>query len=197
MKTPRLWRTPMFALAALAFGATIRADIEFVGYYATSRATHFILSDTESSRTGWIERGGSFAGWTVMSHDPKSDTLLLRRDGRAQTVRLKAASGKHAPLELTGEIKFGAGATTTVTRATLLLDQENVFPLEDGLTYRITPTRRPDGNLDYTIKVERHEKQGEVTRTVTQSTPRITTLAGQAFSIRVGDIEFSFSPKSP
>ena len=57
------------AIAGIAGGLCARADIEFVGVLATSRATHFALNDTTTGKTAWVERGATFSGWTIVSYD--------------------------------------------------------------------------------------------------------------------------------
>jgi hypothetical protein len=53
------------------------------------------------------------------------------------------AKVQFARFELTGTITFGATDKIAIERATLLFDQENVFPLKDGITYRIKPSVFP------------------------------------------------------
>lgn len=183
------------AIAGIVWGLCARAEIEFVGVLATSRATHLALSDTATGRTAWIECGAVFSGWKVISYEAKDDTILLRRDNEERRVRIKDdAKIQNSRLELTGEITLRGGEATRISRATLLFDQENVFPLSDGLTYRITPTRLPDGNLRYAIVIESRDAAGKA---VLISSPRVIVIPGQPFSLQVGDYGFSFHPKSP
>lgn len=75
---------------------------------------------------------------------------------------------------------------------TLLFDQENVFPLKDGITYRINPTVLPDGTHRYNIAIEQRDAEGRVDRL---SAPAITARAAQPFSIHVGEYGFTFAPR--
>lgn len=180
-------------LLLLVLPTLVRAEIEFIGILATSESTRFALGDTTTGSTDWVKPGQAFAGFTVVAYEPKDETLLLRRDGQELRVRLKDdAKVKSSRLELTGTITLGAAEKLEIERATLLFDQENVFPLKDGITYRITPTRRTDGTILYRTSIERVLASNKTERT---SSPAITTLPGQPFSLQIGDLEFSFKPR--
>ena len=173
--------------------SSLRADLEFVGILATSQSTRFALADTSTGKSDWIERGQTFAGYTVVAYKPKDETLLLRREAQHLRVRLKDdAKVKASRLELTGTITFGATEKVEVERATLQFDEENVFPLKDGVIYRITPSRLPDGNHRYRFSIERVVAPNKTERI---SAPAVTTLPGQPFSLQIGDLGFSFSPR--
>jgi hypothetical protein len=183
----------LVAASLLAVGA--RAEIEFVGIMVTTKASQsqYALGDTTTGSTAWIRPGGSFAGYTVVSYEPQAETLLLRRDSTELRVRLKDdAKIKSARLELTGSISFGATDKIEIERATLQFDQENVFPLQDGVTYRITPTRMPDGTIQYRAAIERVLAPNKTERL---SSPAVTALPGQQFSMRIDAFGFSFKPR--
>ena len=181
------------ALLLLVAPTFVRADIEFIGIISTREWTRFALGDTATGTTDWVKQGQAFNGFTVVSYEPKDETLLLRREAEELRVRLKdEAKVKSSRLELTGTIVLGAAEKLEIERATLLFDQENVFPLKDGITYRITPTRQPDGTILYRTSIERVLGPNKTERI---SSPAIMTLAGQPFSMRIGDLEFSFKPR--
>ena len=170
----------------------LRADIEFVGILATSQSTRFALTDTTSGKSDWLAAGEAFAGYKLVSFDAKTDTLLLRRSDSELRLRLKDdAKIKSARMELTGTITFGA-EKLEIDRVTLVFDQENVFPLKDGVTYRITPQRLPDGTILFQTEIERVLAPNKSERL---SSPGIVTLPGQQFSLRIGDLGFSFKPR--
>jgi hypothetical protein len=182
-------------LALLVFGATSRAEIEFVGILATATRAQFALTDTTTARTSWVTRGDTFAGYVITDYDRANDTLTLTRDGVATRVKLKDdAKIKNARLELTGTVTFAANDKLQVTRATLLFDQENVFPLKDGITYRITPTRRPDGTIAFKMAIDRAVSPNTMQ---TIAAPAIVTLPGQEFSLKIDDLGFAFTPRTP
>ena len=182
-----------FLALVAASAAPIRADIEFVGILVTSESTRFALSDTAAGKTDWVRAGGRFAGYTVGAFDGKEDVLTLARDGTELRVRLKNdARIQGSRLELTGAITFGADEKLEVRRATLLFDHENVFPLQDGATYRITPRRDEDGNIRYTIAVERVVADN---RKEKLSAPTVVALPGHSFKIQVGELGFAFTPR--
>jgi hypothetical protein len=187
-------RMRLIAGAAIAmFAAPVRAEIEFVGILVSSHGTRFALGDTATGKTEWLGKGETFTGHVVQSFDAKTETLVLTRDGTERRLRLKdEAKVKASRLELTGSITFGATEKVAVERATLLFDQENVFTLQNGLTYRIKPERRDDGTIGYEIVVERVVADNKTERI---AAPRITTLPGRPFSIHVGELGFSFTPR--
>lgn len=185
------WFAALFLLVTIITSA--RADLEFVGILVTSQSTHFALSDTASGKTDWVKPGGKFAGYTIGKFEPKEDVLTLTRDGTEFRLRLKNdARIKDGRFELTGTITFGAAESIQVQRATLLFDQENVFPLKDGLTYRITPTRDESGNIRYAIAVEKILGENKKEKL---SAPTIIALPGHPFKIQVGELGFAFTPR--
>jgi hypothetical protein len=188
---------PHLARMSLAAGlfavSAVRADIEFVGILATNQSSHYALGDTTTGKTDWVMTGGTFAGFTVVAYEPKVETIVLRRDGAELRIKLKDdAKVKAARLELTGAISFNATEKVEIERATLLFDQENVFPLKDGTTYRITPQRMSDGTIQYRAAIERVLAPNKTERI---SSPVVTTLPGQQFSMRIDDLGFSFKPR--
>jgi hypothetical protein len=184
-------RLRLLCFALLASFA--RADIEFVGILATSESTRFALGDTTTGKTGWVKKGDEFGGYTIAAFDAKQDTLLLRRDGAELRIKLKDdAKVQFARIELTGTITFGATEKIAIERATLLFDQENIFPLKDGITYRITPQRLPDGTILYQTSIERVVAANKTERL---SSPAVITLPGQQFSLQIDDLGFSFKPR--
>jgi hypothetical protein len=183
----------LMVVVATLFTVSARADIEFIGILATSESTRFALADTATGRTDWVGRGDRFGGYTVTSFDAKNDTLLLQRDATVLKIRLKDdAKVKAARVELTGSITFSATESMEIERVTLLFDQENVFPLKDGVTYRITPERRPDGSILYRTSIERVLGPNKFERI---SSPGVVALPGQQFSMRIDDLSFSFKPR--
>jgi hypothetical protein len=191
---PARTRGSFWAAVVLTFSAVAaRADIEFVGILATSQSTQFALADTATGRTDWVQAGGKFAGYTVEKFEPKEDTVLLRREGQELRVRLKDdAKVKSARIELTGMITFGTTEKLEIERATLQYDQENVFPLKEGVTYRITPQRLPDGTLLYHTAIERSLGPNKNERI---SAPGVTARPGQQFTLRIAEFAFSFQPR--
>lgn len=190
-------RFPARLTARLAFvllSTTLaRADLQFVGILATRETTRFALLDTSTGRTDWKTAHTQFAGYTITSFDAKTDTLTLTRDGADLKLRLiDDAKIKDSRLELSGAITLGVGdEKLEVLRATLLYDQENLFPLKDGTVYKIKPTREPDNVIRYAVEIEKTTG----TRTERVSAPQIRTRAGQPFKISVGDYTFDFTPR--
>ena len=187
----RLARLLALALV-LAAAALARAEIQFIGLLVMRDTTRFALLDTSTGQTDWIDAKGRFAGYRVSAFDPKNDTLTLTRDGTDLSLRLvDDAKVKKARFELTGTITLGAAEKLEVVRATLLYDQENIFPLRDGTIYKIKPTRRPDHTINYSIQIERAVGN----RIDRLSAPSVTTRPGQSFKLQLDDYGFEFTPR--
>ena len=170
-----------------------RAEIEFIGVLATPKKTQFALSDTAAERTVWLSVGDTFSDYKLAAYDRATDTITLTKPDAELRLRLKDdAKIKTARLELTGTITFGADDKVEIERATLRFNEENVFPLKDGIVYRITPTHLDDGNVQYRISIERALPGNKMERV---SAPSITTIPGQPFSLQIGDAGFAFAPR--
>jgi hypothetical protein len=89
-----------------------------------------------------------------------------------------------------GTIQFFNEKVTGI-RATLFFGEESVFPLRDGVTLRIKPESRPDGNILYRTKLVTTGKDG-VEQTL--SAPSVVAIPGRPFGIQVGEFGFSFTP---
>ncbi len=172
--------------------APLRAEIEFTGIFVTSKQSQFALTEKSSGETVWRKIGQSFGGAEITDYDAKGDTLTLRQDGTTLRLRLKDAKVKTARVEIAGTFSLGPTENTEVIRGTLVFDQENIFPLSEGLVCRVTPSLRPDGNILYRAFFEQTGPDGKVEKL---STPSIIALPHTPFSIRIGDLGFSFTPK--
>lgn len=177
----------------LAWAPLARADIEFVGILVTKDKTQFALTDTATERTAWVSLGQLFGEFKLTAYDRTADTLTLTKSGAETHIHLKDdAKIKSARFELTGTITLGGDEPVTIERATLLFDQENVFPLKDGVVYRITPTRDEDNTVLYRIEIERVVSANKTERL---SAPALITLPGRPFKVRIGDAGFAFTPR--
>ena len=185
-------RSLLTLITALLAGVSARAEIEFAGILAMPGQTLFSLTDTTTSRTDWVALKGRFGDHVVADFEKATDTLVLTHGTATVRLSLKEARVKSSRLELTGSISFGAGEKISIERATLLFNQDNVFPLKDGITYRIKPTVRPDGTHRYDIAIEQRDAEGKADRI---SAPAIIALPAQPFSIRVGEYGFTFVPR--
>lgn len=187
-----LRRAPLLAAAVLAATLTARAEIEFVGVLITSARASFALSDEPGQPAAWRTLGQDFAGYTLREFDAQADTLVLTKNGAPLRVHLKGdAKIKNARLELSGTITIGASEKFEVLRATIAFDQENAFPLKDGVTWFLTPQRRPDGNIFYRLAIERPSSSGKPEKmdlSLANSSP------GKPFKMGDGNFQFIFTP---
>jgi hypothetical protein len=184
---------PLQVLAVLSAAVTIRAEVEFVGIFATSQQTLFTLRETSSLESGWRQLGQSFAGYLITGYDAADDSLTLTKDGARTRVRLKDAKVKTARLELAGTFTLGAGEMTEIVRASLVSGEETAFPLKDGLVFRVTPQYRPDGTLLFRAAFERPRADGTVERL---AAPSVIVAHGAEFSIEIGEFRFAFKPRA-
>ena len=194
-----LLRRPLLLAAAfLAAAATARAEIEFIGVLVMPGRSLFALSDDPAKPAAWRALGQDFADYRLTEFDAKADTLVLTKNGATLRVHLKDdAKVKSARLELGGTITTGQGEKLEVTRVTLIFDQETVLPLKDGLTWHITPTLRPDGNIRYRLAIERTIQSGDLKKVQQVSAPNIIARPHDSFKIAVGDLQFEFAPTNP
>ena len=185
---------PSLLLALALTAATLaRAEIEFSGVLLTSARSMFALSDDVDKPVTWRALGQEFAGYKLIEFDAKADTLVLAKDGATLRIHLKDdAKVKNARVEIAGALTLGDGPKLEINRATLVFDRENVFQLTDGFVVRITPTRRPDGNILYRASFERPGPSG---KPESVSMPTVITLPEGSFKVQVGDVGFGFTPK--
>jgi hypothetical protein len=68
-------------LTILLFCAvSLRAEIEFSGFFTTSKEAFFSLSDTETQRSsGWLQIGQSFGSYTLLSFDREEDIITVKQ----------------------------------------------------------------------------------------------------------------------
>jgi len=181
-----------FALLLALLVVPLHAELAFTGIFITSRQSQFALADKASGETGWRKLGQVFAGAELVSYDAKEDTLVVRQHGALLRLRLTESKVKAARVEIAGTISLGPAEKMDVIRGTLVFDQENVFPLSEGLVCRITPRVLPDGNLRYDAFFEQTGPDGKMTKV---SSPSVIVLPDSPFAIRIGDLGFSFTPK--
>ena len=185
---------PLLLLALVFATVMARAEVEFTGILVTPQQTLFTLRENASAGSGWCQLGQTFAGYELTAYDPKGDTLTLTKNGIKTLVHLTDAKVKSARFEITGTFTLSAGEKLDVVRATLTFGEETVFPLKDGLVFRLKPESRPDGNILYRAVFERPRPDGTIERL---AAPGVIALPGQKFSIAVGDLGFSFTPQPP
>lgn len=183
--------------ALTLFTAAAHAEVEFVGVLVTPGRTLFALSDAAGQPAAWRSLGQEFDGYSLAAFDGKN-LLTLSKDGSQLRLPLKdEAKIKNARVEFSGTVSFGEGDQLAVSRVTLTYDQETVVPLADGVLWRVTPTRLPDGNVLFKLGVERTVREGDVMRVQKVSAPAVVTLPNSGFRLGIGDLQFNFNPLPP
>ena len=186
-------RSLLLLLVTVLAPALARAEIEFVGLLVTPQESNFSLTDKTTGQTVWRKIGQSFSGYDLTSYEASDDTLTLTKAGATTRVRLKDAKVRAARLQLAGTVTFGSGEKLEATRATFAFEQETALPFKDGVTWHITPTRMPDGNIMFRMLFDRAVQHGEVKSVEKLSSPSVVVRPGQAFSMKIGDLEFGFT----
>jgi hypothetical protein len=177
------------ALLLLAV-ASLRADVEFSGFFITSHDALFSLTDTETKRaSGWLKIGQSFGGYRVVSFDRANEVITLAQGERMRPIALRASKVKDGRATIHGSLKFLNGEIEGV-HAVLFMGEEASFPLKNGMTFRIKPDQLPDGNIGYDTKFVTMEQGTE--RTL--SSLSVVAIPGKSFGIKIGDYGFSFTP---
>jgi len=169
----------------------LRAEIEFSGFFITSKEALFSLTETEGHRSsGWLKVGQSFGDYGVVSFDREHEIITLRQGGQLRQVPLRAAKAKDGRMTIRGTLTFPNEQVEGV-RTSLFFGEETVFPLQHGVTFRIKPERLPDGNILYRSKFVGLDKDGAEQ---TLSSPTVIAIPGLPFGIQIGDFGFSFKP---
>jgi hypothetical protein len=172
----------------------LRGDMEFSGFFITSKESLFVITDTESKRSsGWLKIGQSFSGYTVMSFDRNHEMLTLGRGDRSLELPLRASKTEDGKATISGTITLLNGEAEAV-KASLFLDEEAMFPLKDGAIFYLKPESRPDGSILYHARITSRKPDG---KEETFSFPRIVALPGASFGVRSTDpraIRFEFKP---
>jgi hypothetical protein len=169
----------------------LKAEIEFSGFFTTSKQELFSLTDTEPNRSsGWLKIGQSFGGFTIESFDREHEVLTIKQGERLLKLPLRPSKVKDGRSTISGSLKF-LNEKLEGVRASLFFGEETSFPLKDGITFRIRPERHSDGNILYRAKFVAIDKDG-VEKTL--ASPTVVAIPGQPFGIQVGDFGYSFAP---
>jgi hypothetical protein len=124
--TLRRW----YLVFLLALGSWARAadiGVEFSAVLTTPRETRVSLSNKATGQTQWVAVGKAFAGYVVTAYEPKSDVVVLTRDGAQYRLPLKNAKVQSGAAELPPETK--AAILNNLRQLAAAADQ---FYLENG-----------------------------------------------------------------
>jgi hypothetical protein len=172
--------------------ASLRAEVEFSGFYLTSNEALFILSEKdggESSR--WLKVGESFHAYTIRSFDREHEVITIEKDGQLSHLHLRGSKVANGEMTIDGTITWWRNQASQSVHASLFLGEEAVFPMKTGVNLHITPKRQPAGSILYHTRLVTQDSEG---REISDSWPDVVTLFGGEFSIRLGEFGFSFKP---
>jgi len=172
--------------------ASLRAELQFTGYFLTTNESLFTLSDKGSGESsGWLRVGESFHSYTIKSFDREHEVITVEKDGRPFRLNLRESKVKDGKMTIDGTITLWPGQRVQSVHASLFLGEEEVFPLKEGESLHLTAERRPDGDILYHPRLVTQDKDGKESSDLW---PDIITPQGGEFSIRVGNLGFSFKP---
>ncbi len=196
MNSPGAFARFALVVLTLCLAGRAPAAVEFAGVLITSEKSLFRLKDDSSGVSpAWVKVGDTFAGHEILHFDAQRDTLMLRKDGATSAVRLKDSKVRpEASIEISGVATFGGDEKMEVSRATLLMDQENSFPLKQGVVCLITPTRLTDGSIRYRLVFERPDADGDIELL---SVLTLTQRAGDPLSFQFASEKKSAAAAAP
>jgi hypothetical protein len=172
--------------------ASLRAEMQFSGFFLTTDESLFTLSDKDSGESsGWLKVGESFHSYTIRSFDRGHEVITVEKDGQSLRLSLRESKVKDGKMTINGTITLLPGQRVQSVRASLFLGEEEVFPLKEGVFLHLTAERRPDGTILYQPRLVTRDEDGKES---SESWPYILTPPGGEFAIRIGDLGFSFKP---
>ncbi len=181
------WLLPAIVLLT----ASLRAEIQFSGFFLTSQDARYSLTETTDGRSsGWLRVGQFFRDHRVVSFDREHEIITLEHEGRTVTVPLRTARIKAGKATVSGRITFPGGQLEGVY-ASLFLGEETAFPLREGITLHLQPEGRPDGSALYRARFVL--KQPDGTENVVAA-PAVIARPGSSFSVQIGEVGFTFHP---
>jgi len=181
----------IFALF-LASALSLRAEMQFAGYFSTASESVFTLVDTDNGESStWLKVGESFHSYTITAFNRESEEIILEKNGNSLHLRLRESKVKDGKMTVEGNITTWPARGVQKFHASFYLGEEQAFPLGNGTILHITANRLPDGTIRYKPSVVTRDKSG---RETSESWPFIIMAPGGDFSIRVGDVGFSFKP---
>jgi hypothetical protein len=172
----------------------LRGEMEFSGFFITSKESLFSITDSENMRSsGWLKIGQSFGGYTVVSFDRDHEVLTLKQGDRSLEVPLRVSKIKDGKSTISGTITLPNEHVEGV-QASLFLGEEAMFPLKDGGMFFLKPEKRPDGNILYRARISSRKPDGTEENF---NFPAVVALPGTSFGVMStggGAIGFEFKP---
>src|SRR3954463_1524386 len=177
------------ALFLCALTSVSRAALEFRGYVIMGAEQRFSLKDTADQATSpWITIGKVFHAYTLVSYDAAKEILTVKTpEGAIKQLSLESASIdplKDTRLRISGTITFGKDEAAQATKATLIMGEETVFELKDGMSLRLKPSPFQEGIIRYDAVFDKLQDDGTRKKL---SSPAILARPGQEFTIQTGD----------
>jgi len=183
----------MTALLILALpSASLRAELQFSGYFLSADESVFTFRDSESKEaSGWVRIGESFRSYTVRSFDREHEAVTVEKDGHLSLLQLQAPRVKDGRMTITGTITSWPGQSARSARASFVLGEDAAFPLGGGVTLHLTAERMADGSILYHARLVTAGGDG---REKSDTWPDVVSPPGGEFSIRNETVGFSFKP---
>lgn len=133
-------------ITLLVIAPTLTASIEFAGvFYLGSDGSFSLVNSDTGKKSGWIQMGQSFDGYTIKSYDRESKTLRLISSTGHKDLALRASFIEAEKVTIKGKLRIGAGEEVEVGDAVLILGEEARFPIGENRWLRIKVDRdRPN-----------------------------------------------------
>ena len=101
--TKRVSVTGVVALLALGLLPGARGALEFSGYFRTGQSDLFVLTDlSDATASGWLRIGEHFRDHLLVSFDPQTEQLTVKRAAATWQLPLKATAVQEAAAEIPG-----------------------------------------------------------------------------------------------
>jgi hypothetical protein len=177
-------------ILALTAGS-LRAEVQFSGYFLTPAESLFTLSETDGETSAWLPLGASFHSYTIKSFDRQAEVITVEKDGQLVQLHLRDSKVKEKRTIITGKITVWPGPQEESFQASFYPGEEQVFPIKEGVTLHLKAKMQPDGNLLYRSRLVTRNKDGTES---SEDWPFVISTPRGEFSMRIGDLGFSFKP---
>jgi hypothetical protein len=172
--------------------AWLHAEIEFSGFLTGPGLALYSLTDTaDGVSSGWLRPGATFRDCTIDRFDSARGVLVVRRAKEEVELKLRDAKTGQGRLIVLGQVRLPSETRLDGVRATLVMDQDNVLPLREGVTLHLRPSRMADGNMMYRSHFVVRQADGSEK---TVMAPAVVGRPGQPFTMNVGELGYSFTP---
>ena len=107
---------PRFVLSLFVGCLVAEAEPQFLGLFSSeSSGTRFIVGAESGAPPQWVKLGDTVGGYAIVEYIDKDETLLLRKDGRILSLKLRES--KVQPTDLRNQLIPLAAAKQLISSA--------------------------------------------------------------------------------